>query len=226
MEYSYGPYSKHNDTEQWIRITEGCPNNCPYCYEPTEIKIFDIPEIVRNKVMIIDMNLLCKKESNKIIETLGEIRVNDKVVQYELVCGIDHRVLTQDQADLLKKNRFKKIRIAWDFYYKDQYNIKYAIDKLRKAGFGRREITIFMICNWKISFYECFHKLDLCKVWQTKVADCYFDNQLSPNIMPTYWTGSEIKTFRKRVRKHNQLVNFLIDPEVKEEKRGKDLWNT
>lgn len=28
--YSYGPYNKFNENEQWIRITEGCPlmNEC------------------------------------------------------------------------------------------------------------------------------------------------------------------------------------------------------
>lgn len=52
--YSYGAYNKFDGQEQWIRITEGCPNQCPYCAEPREFKIFDIPEIVRNKVKILD----------------------------------------------------------------------------------------------------------------------------------------------------------------------------
>jgi hypothetical protein len=46
-----------------------------------------------------------------------------------------------------------------------------------------------------------------------KVADCYFDNQLSPNTKPIYWDVLEIASFRSKVRKHNQLVNFKIDPE-------------
>ena len=58
-------------------------------------------------------------------------------------------------------------------------------------------------------------KLDLCKVWNVKVADCYFDNQLSPNIKPIHWKEDKIKTFRRKCRKHNQLVNFKIDPEYK-----------
>ena len=27
IKYSYGPYNKYNDNEQWIRITEGCPHD-------------------------------------------------------------------------------------------------------------------------------------------------------------------------------------------------------
>lgn len=98
---------------------------------------------------------------------------------------------------------------------KDQYKIKDAIKMLRDVGYKNKEITIFMICNWKIPFSECCRKLDLCKVWKVKCADCYFDNQTSPNIQPIHWQPQEIKEFRRKVRKHNQLVNFEVDPDVK-----------
>ncbi len=86
---------------------------------------------------------------------------------------------------------------------------------LLKAGYKPNDITIFMICNWKISYEHNLRKLDLCKVWNVKVADCWFDNQLSPNIIPIHWTDVQIKDFRHKVRKHNQLVRFKIDPELR-----------
>jgi len=213
--YSYGSYNKFNSEEQWIRISEGCPHNCPFCYEPTEIKWFGVPEIVRNKVKIMDMNLLCKKEALQTIKELGEKRVNGKVVTYQLICGIDYRFLTQEIAHALKESRFQRIRLAWDWYYEDQFKIKDAIDKLIKEGYESRNISLFQICNWRISFEENLKKLDLCKIWRVKVNDCYFDGQISPNIIPIHWSIDEIRSFRKLVRKHNQLVNFGIDPEIK-----------
>lgn len=212
--YSYGSYNKFNDEEQWIRITEGCPHNCPFCYEPKEIKVFGVPKIVRNHVKIMDMNLLCKKEAIHIINELGDKRVNGKVVHYELICGIDHRFLSHVLAFALKENRFKNIRLAWDWGYEDQLDIKVAIKKLLMAGYKPNDLMVFMICNWRIPYKENCQKLDLCKVWNVKVCDCYFDGQISPKIIPIHWSSMEIKDFRKRVRKHNQLVNFKIDPEV------------
>ena len=218
--YSKGSYNKFNDQEQWIRLSEGCPNNCEFCRETKECGkepvYFDIPEIVRNDVKIMDMNLLYKPKALAILNELGFKRVNNKVVYYELICGIDFRFMTQDLANALKINRFKNIRLAWDHSLHLQKRIKDCIKMLLKAGFSTKEITIFMICNWKISYEDNFRKLELCKVWNVKVADCWFDNQLSPNIEPIYWNGFEIKDFRKRVRKHNQLINFEIDPELKD----------
>ena len=213
--YNYGSYNKCDDNEQWIRISEGCPHNCPYCYEPTEIKLFGIPEIVRNNVSIMDMNLLCKQEALQIITELGLKRVNGKVVHYNMICGIDYRFLTQEIADALKQSRFKKMRIGWDWYYKDQLKIRDAIQMLLKSGYANKDIMVFIICNWRIPYEENCNKLDLLKVWNVQVADCYFDGQISPDIIPIYWTKEEIRSFRRKCRKHNQLVNFKIDPELR-----------
>jgi len=203
-----------DENEQWIRLTEGCPHNCPYCYEPKEIKVFPIPKIERNIVKIMDMNLLAKPEALDIIRELGEKKVNNRVVHYHLICGVDYRFLTPDLAEALKTSRFRHIFLAWDWSYRDQYRLKDALNMLYNAGYHQRDLTVFMICNWQIPFEECFKKLYLCAVWGVKVADCYYDNQTSPNIEPIYWGEYDIKDFRKLVRKHNQLVNFKADPEI------------
>ncbi len=213
VKYSYGAYNKFNDKEQYIRITEGCPNDCPYCYEPTEFKIFGIPEIVRNDVKIMDMNLLAKPEVMDILKELEDKRVNNRVVYYELICGIDYRFLTQELANQLKKTRINKIRLAWDWGYKDQFKIKKSLDLLKKAGYKNNQIMVFMVCNWKIPYEENLKKTDLCKVWGVQISDCYFDNQTFPNVVPEFWTSKQLKDFRKKIRKHNQLVTFKIDPE-------------
>lgn len=223
--YSVGPYNKSNDTEQWIRISQGCPVNCPFCYEPPEEIAYPIPKIIRNKVKIMDMNLLSKPDACQTIWKLGRRRVDNKVIQYELVCGIDHRCLTKNIAEALKKNRFKNIRLAWDFGFSDQYKISDAIDLLLEAGYRPQEIMVFMICNWRMTFEECSKKAYLCAIWNVKISDCYFDGQTMPDVEPIGWTEYDIKTFRMGVRKHNQMVSFGIDPEVKRDKNQNLMFN-
>lgn len=212
--YSFGAYNKVNDEEQWIRLTEGCPNQCPFCAEPKDQKVFPIPEIVRNQVKIIDMNLIAKYEAIDILQALPN-KVNKKQVYYELICGIDYRYLTEILAKYLFAKHFINPRIAWDFGLDQQYKIKDTIDLLSDVGYAHKQIMVFILCNWKTSYEDCLVKLDLCKVWNVKVGDCYFDNQLSPNIKPIYWTSEQIKDFRHKCRKHNQYINFGIDPELK-----------
>jgi len=217
VNYSYGPYNKVGKKEQWIRLTEGCPHNCPYCYEPQEIKVFDIPQMKRKIVKIMDMNILVpSKEPLNILKSLP-IKFGNEIIEYEFVCGIDHRFLTKEIAEQLKKHHVKRIRIAWDWWMRDQYKIKDALSILYSIGYKPVNIIIFFICNWNIPYSECCRKLDICKVWNVKCADCYYDNQIEINdkFISIGWTTKQALDFRSKVRKHNQLVNFKIDPEIK-----------
>lgn len=212
--YSYGPYNMVRGDKQAIRITEGCVHNCPWCYEPTEIKLFGIPKLERNHVLIYDMNLLCKPEALELINTLGEIRVNNRTVKYELVCGIDYRFLTQEIANALHKNRFKRIRYAWDGPYSDQYKILQGLELLLKAGYKQNEIMVFMLVNYRLKYEELCKKLDLCKVWNIKACDCIYDGQTIKHVVPMFWTMQELLDFRAKVREHNIIVNFGYNPEI------------
>lgn len=227
--YSKGSYNKSDAKEQWIRITEGCPNKCVYCRESfengTEPIYHEIPEIERNHVKIMDMNLLYKPWAKQIIETLGSKKVNGKVVYYELICGVDFRYLTQELADALKQNRFVKIRWAWDYRLTAQYKMKDTLKMLLKAGYRADDLSIFILCNWKIPFQENLRKLELLKVWNVKVSDCWFDNQTFPNVKPIHWTIEQCKEFRRTSRRHNHIVLYKIDPKVKGGNNGRKKTN-
>lgn len=210
--YSKGVYNKVGDTEQWIRISEGCPNQCVYCAETWENGrdpiYYEIPEIVRNKVIITDMNLIYKPRALEIIEELGRLRVNGKVVKYVLKCGVDYRYLTQEISSALKQNRFVEMKIAWDYGYDQAYKIKDAINKLMYAGYSPRNIQVFIICNWRIPYEECCMKLDTLKVWGVQVSDCWFDNQIRGKVKPIHWTEEQIKDFSKKTRDHGIMIRM------------------
>ena len=212
---------------QKIETHRGCPNACPYCFEPKLSKQFEIPKILSNKVEILDMNFLSQKNALSRLNKLGAMKHNRRMIKYELVCGIDYRFLTPDLANALYDNRFgvftpktgdfiRGIRLAWDWDFKEQYKIHDAIRLLRKAGFQARYITVFMLSNWHIKRDVCERKLDLLKIWNVKVANCIYRSKLfQKNYIPEHWSEKDIEEFKAKCRKHNHLINFRIDPEVK-----------
>lgn len=208
--YSRGSYNVSNDDEQWIRLSEGCPNRCSYCAESwengAEPIYYEIPEIVCNRVNILDMNLIYKPKSLEIIKELGQLRVNNKIIKYSLQCGVDWRHLTQELASALKRSRFIEMRLAWDYGYEHAYKIKDALNKLIFAGYNPTTIQVFMICNWKTSYQECCMKLDTLKIWNVQVSDCWFDNQKKGKVEPRYWNKDQIQEFGKLCRDHNIMI--------------------
>ncbi len=204
--------------KQKIWLSEWCPYNCEFCYNGKKpFEELPIPELKSNYIQILDPAFLSKKNVIEIIYELGRKKFNNKVIKYELVEGINYKDLTPEIAEALHGNRFIKIRFAWDREYNKFYMFKIldTIKMLTKAGYKSNELMCFILYNWKIPFNDCMKKLDLLKVWNVKVSDCCFDGQTSPTFIATYWYQNELVDFRKVCRRHNQIVIFKIDPELK-----------
>ena len=52
--------------------------------------------------------------------------------------------------------------------------MKRAIDTLEEAGYKRKEIYVFMIYNFKLSYAEMKKKLEACRRWGVRVIDCRY----------------------------------------------------
>ena len=206
-----------------IQFTSGCPNNCKYCYEPKEIKTYD-PDIPEGEelIQIKDMNILANPQVEDII--VNCLETNNK--HYELICGVDYRLLTQDMCCLLHNARFVKMRWAWDYTFNSGQKIHQKVWKMfLNAGYKSEELSVFMLVNWKIPYEDCLKKLDLLKIWNVKVNDCCYNGGYPKGEIDfnknkrfndkRFWDYEQIKDFRKKCRKHNQMVLFKIDPEVK-----------
>lgn len=193
-----------------IKFTDGCPNGCEYCYEPKVKPTYYNPQIPHTDLSILDMNFLANPDFVNILVSLPKGK-------HEFICGLDYRRLTQQICDLIHKKGFQRIRWAWDYGFHLQKVHNNIWKMWRKAGYRNEELMVFMICDWKIPYEECCKKLDLLKVWNVKVSDCWFDGVVSPNFQCNFWTLEQCKDFRKKCRKHNQMVLFKIDPEYKQQ---------
>lgn len=190
-----------------IKFTDGCPNQCSYCYEQKNIVVYD-PKIPEDReIQILDMNFLANPKAKEILRSLPK-------KSYEFICGIDYRRLDQELCSLMKEKGFVKIRWAWDYGFSQQKIHQKVWKMFLKAGYRASELSIFILVNWKIPYVDCIRKLDLMKVWNVKVNDCCWDGGYKI-AKPVYWTPEQIKKFRFKCRKHNQMVLFKIDPELK-----------
>ena len=163
---------------QQIWLSKWCPYKCKFCYNHRKEFIdLPIPEIKSNQVQIMDAAFLTKKGVIEVIQTLGQIKVDSKVVYYELVQGLNYKDLTQEIANELKKARFIKVRFAWDNEYNKHYMFKIydCIEMLKKACYNSKLLTCFILSNAHIDYDDCVKKLTLLLRWRVKVGDCCYD---------------------------------------------------
>jgi hypothetical protein len=174
----------------------------------------------KNHVVFYDNNFLRNPRIKEILRELCEKRVNGKPVKYESQSGFDGRIMDQEVARLLKAARFINPRLAWDNSIKDEMKIEKQIQRLLKAGYKAKDISVFILFNWHHGFEEVEKKRLKCWEWGVQISDCRFrplnqmydhfnsrkrqtskDYYISPN-----WTDEEVKQFRSNVRKHNICI--------------------
>jgi hypothetical protein len=208
-------YNKLNDTEQWIRLTDGCYRDCWNCYCPKYKVSYTLPPIERNKVVFLDMNFLYAHPAPLIvIERLGKYKVNNRVVYYDFQCGVDFTLLTREIAIALKKSRFGRfnnkrnycngLRVAWDRGFNEKDIFERKMQMLYKVGY--RRIQVFMLVNGMIPFDECVSKLKILKDLRLEICDCWYDNQKRGSVKAIYWTQEQCDLFGKLCRAHNVAI--------------------
>lgn len=239
----YPPAYDLIDSEiQIIHTSRGCVRNCSFCgvwkIEPEfTFKESIKGEIVKNRVLFYDNNILANPHIDNILDELACFKLGGKIVVSESQCGIDGRLLTDNLARLLKVAHFKDPRIAWDHHYKQYEIIRHQIDLLVNAGYQRKDIYIFMIYNHEIRYEELDLKRQKCLEWGVQIADCRFRplDQTFDNYNPQAWkigqtnqdyyihpnwTDSQIRKFRQRVREQNIMIRHGFSEYSRDKERA------
>ena len=216
-EYHQEFYNKVESDEQWIRLSDGCFRSCWNCYCPKDKLSYDLPIIEKNKVRFLDMNFLYAHSDPKaILDKLSKIKVNNKIVRYAFLCGLDFTLLSLEIVQLCKKARIGRfnnkghwingLTIAWDRGIEEKENIIESIKLIESVGYDKRNIACFMLCNGKISYINCLLKLKILKMLRVQIQDCWYDNQKRGSINPIFWTKEECDMFGKLCRSHNIAI--------------------
>jgi len=212
---------------QIVHLSRGCPRRCTFCgtwrIEP-EFTCRDsvIPIIQKRRLVFYDNNLLANPNIDRILRELRDLRVNGgHPLSCESQSGFDLRFVTPQRAQLLKDAHFIMPRIAWDGPHKTWPKVREAVRLLKKVGYGRKEIFIFMLYNHDQSYGEMRKKLDACRRWRVRVIDCRYrpltctEDNYRPGPKPQSaaeyylhegWTDRQIRTFRRAVRHQNIAI--------------------
>ena len=234
---------------QIIHSSRGCIRKCEFCgtyiIEPVwDCKSTIKEEIEENqkrqykhnnkplkKIIFYDNNLLANEHIENILDDLIELKKEKKITYVESQSGFDGRILMKKPhlADKLKKAGFKNPKIAWDHSLKQAPKIKQQIDLLIDAGFAAREISIFMIYNYELSYEEMEEKRVKCAEWGIQITDgryrpldATFDNyspfKTKGQTSKDYyiheecgWTDQKIRKFRRNIRRHNICMRHEVD---------------
>jgi len=244
-DYSLLPQNGEAIDYQIIHASRGCIRKCQFCGTWKIEPDFKPKKSIRNeikyrKIVFYDNNLLANPYVEEILSELALLKKEKKILWCESQSGFDGRLLLKKAylAEMLKKAGFRNLRIAWDGKIEEFKKVKEQISILTGAGYISKDIYVFMIYNWRISFEDMERKRIECLKWKVQIADCRyrpldqtFDDynpRLKHQMSADYfimeeagWSDSLVRQFRKNVRRQNICIrhNFPFYSKALEQKR-------
>ena len=117
IEHIYPDYALYGSTTTaYGFLTRGCPRACPFCIVAgkegrTSRKVADLSEFWNGEryIKLLDPNLLAAPEH---MELLGQLAVSEAWVDFTQ--GLDARLLTTENINLLNMCKVKMMHFAWD----------------------------------------------------------------------------------------------------------------
>jgi len=165
--FANGTYEYWKNNASFAYMTKGCPNRCSFCavsrLEPEYVDFIPLKhQLSPNKkdLILLDNNVLASENLSQIINEIKECgfakgaMYGDAHRGIDFNQGLDARLLTEENMELLSQLPLDPLRIAFD----DIKLEKLYVEKVRLAHkYGLRHLSNYILFNYKDTpedFYE------------------------------------------------------------------------
>lgn len=166
VEHIYPDYSLYPELTQdtaYGFLTRGCPRGCHFCIVAGKEgraarKVADLSEWWRGQkyIKLLDPNLLACKDH---VDLLGQLR--DSGAWVDFTQGLDARLLTGENIELVNAVKLKQIHFAWDYMGEGEAVLrglrKYAELAARKPNGAFA--TVYTLVNYDTTMEENLYRI-------------------------------------------------------------------
>ena len=177
VEHIYPDYSLYPDLTGYGKplskqtaygfLTRGCPRGCGFCHVKAKEglksrKVADLSEFWngQGKVILSDPNILACKEHPELLQQLIDSKAKVNFNQ-----GVDIRLVTDKNMELLKQIRLEGIHFAFD-RYQDKNIVEPRLRAFaEKTNFDRHKgrVMVYILCNFDTSLAQDLYRIQLCR---------------------------------------------------------------
>lgn len=186
VEHVYPDYSLYpeltNNTAYGF-MSRGCPRGCAFCHVEAKEgkiahKVADLSEFWKGQknIVLLDPNPLACKDWRNILQQLIDSGANVDFSQ-----GVDIRLMTPEQIEMLKQIKIKSIHFAWDRYEdKDKILPKFKMFK-DLTGWNYRKMTVYILTGFDTTFEEDLERIYTLRDMGYSPYVMIYNKQENPN---------------------------------------------
>ena len=162
VEHIYPDYSLYGITnEAYGFMSRGCPRGCHFCIVGCKEgrksrKVANLDEFWRGQkeIKLMDPNILACPEHLDLLQQLIDSKAWVDINQ-----GLDARLLTEKNTELIKKMKVKMLHFAWD-KPKDENLVVPKLKMFKEiTGLDRRKLTVYTLINFNSTTEQDLHRI-------------------------------------------------------------------
>ena len=183
IEHAYPDYELYPQYKYAVGfLTRGCPRGCGFCVVSKKegkcsVQVADLNEFWRGQkeLKLMDPNILACKDHE---ELLWQLAYKGPLVDFTQ--GIDVRLLTETNVDLLNRIRTKMIHFAWDDPKQDLTRYFNFYDRFGKIK-DHRKRCVYVLTNYNSTIDEDLWRIYTLRGWFDPYVMIY-DKENAPRI--------------------------------------------
>lgn len=168
VEHMYPDYSLYGieDTAYGF-LTRGCPRGCGFCHVAAKEgrcsrKVANLDEFWKGqkKIILNDPNLLACADHKDLLSQLADSKATVEFNQ-----GLDIRLITDENLDLLRKVKLNQIHFAFD-RWQDKDIIEPRLRAFKEAtGYdrGKGKVMVYILVNYDTTLEQDIYRIQLCR---------------------------------------------------------------
>ena len=159
----YSLYPKLTKDTAYGFLTRGCPNNCPFCIVCEKEgrgshKVADLSEWWdgQKNIVLMDPNLLACRDHMELLEQLAASGAWVDINQ-----GLDARLLTPQNIEVIKRIKIKEIHFAWDLM-KNSKRVVRGLNLWKRFGKKNKHGswgTVYVLVNFNTTMAENLYRI-------------------------------------------------------------------
>ena len=208
--------------------SRGCIRKCKFCVVPEKEgwiretgDIYDFWDGHSREIVILDNNILAVKDHFKKI--CRQIKKEKLSVDFNQ--GLDHRLLNNNIADILKSLRYKEYRFSFDSL-KYENSVRKAIDILHK--YEIKWSMWYVLVGYDTNFQEDMIRLQILRMNNQKAFVQRYNGKTNPfhtelagwANQPKYFTVSTFSEYLEKRKRKKKVNDFLRSDYANQAKHG------
>jgi hypothetical protein len=163
----YSIYPEYTKDTAYGFLTRGCPRGCGFCHVKAKEglcshKVADLSEFWRGQknIVLCDPNILACKDHIDLLQQFADSKANVEFNQ-----GLDIRLVTDRNLEILKKIKLTNIHFAFD-RWQDREIIEPKLRAfVKETGYnrGKGNVMCYILVNFDTTLEQDLYRIQLCR---------------------------------------------------------------